>query len=67
MTSEYRMKWETAQEAYRAAKEKDLTIMRLEEMKYLGTDTSKIDPNIACWIDPEKDIIIKKYNLQPRQ
>lgn len=34
MTSEYRMKQETAQEVYRAAKEKGLTIMRLEEMKF---------------------------------
>ena len=61
------MKRETAQEAYRVAKEKDQTIQRLEEIKFLIIDTSNEDPNITFWINSENDRIIKKYNLQPRQ
>lgn len=67
MTYEYRMKRETAQEVYRAAKEKDETIQKLEEMKFLMIDTSDKNPNIVCWINSENDRIIKKSNLQLRQ
>lgn len=67
MTYEYRMKWETAQEVYRAAKEKDETIQTLEEMKILMIDTSDKNPNIVFCINSENDRIIKKYNLQLRQ
>ena len=67
MTSEYRIKRETAQEAYRAAKEKDDTITRLEEMRFLMLETPDNDPNVTFWINSEKDRIMKKYNLQPRQ
>lgn len=67
MTSEYHVKREVAQEAYRAAKEKDQTIQKLEELKFLMIETVGKDPNVAFWIDMEKDKIIKNYNLQPRQ
>ena len=60
MTYEICIKREAVQEAYEAAKEKDCTIMKLEEMKFLGINTKKMDANTAYWIKMEKEKIIKK-------
>lgn len=54
MSSEIRLRWEAAQAAYKAAKEKDQTIMRLEEFKFLGINTKEMDPAVAYWINLEK-------------
>lgn len=41
MSSELRIKQEAAQDAYEAAKKKDRTIMKLEEMKFLGINPTE--------------------------
>ena len=46
MSSELRIKREVAIEAYEAAKEKDRTIMRFEEFKFLGISTKEMDPTL---------------------
>ena len=66
MQHEYHLKREDASKAYRATIEKDETITRLEEMKFLMIDATDKDLNVVSWINEEKDRIIKKYNLQHR-
>ena len=50
MSFELRIKQEAAQEAYEAAKEKDRTIMRLEEFKFLGLNMKEMEPHVVYWI-----------------
>ncbi|GJS70304.1 hypothetical protein Tco_0703145 [Tanacetum coccineum] len=36
MLTKFHLKWEAAESAYEVAKEKDYTVMRLEDMKFLA-------------------------------
>ncbi|GJR70308.1 hypothetical protein Tco_0016373 [Tanacetum coccineum] len=42
MSSEFLLKREAAEKAYEASKEKDRTLMRLDEMKFLATSTKDL-------------------------
>ncbi|GJV69963.1 multidrug resistance-associated protein 5 [Tanacetum coccineum] len=44
MSTEFHLKREAAEKAYEASKEKDLTLMRLDEMKFLATSTKDMIP-----------------------
>ena len=65
MSCEIKIRRETAQAVYEAAKEKEKTIQRLDEFKFLGIKTSEMDPAVAYWINLEKQKIAEKYNLPP--
>ena len=66
MQHEYRLKREDASQAYRAAVEKDETILWMEEMKFLLVETNGKDPDVVFWIKEEKAWIKAKYKLQSR-
>ncbi|GJV58945.1 hypothetical protein Tco_1465045 [Tanacetum coccineum] len=63
MSTEFRLKRKAAESAYEVAKEKDRTVMRLEEMKFLAISTKDLLEDDAYWIDVPKQQIKDKYNL----
>nr|GEW53829.1 hypothetical protein [Tanacetum cinerariifolium] len=60
MEQELRLKREAAEKAFKAQAEKDRTLMRLEELRFLATSTKDLDDD-AYWIKKQKRLI-KKQN-----
>ncbi|GJR60868.1 hypothetical protein Tco_1503030 [Tanacetum coccineum] len=60
---ELRLKREAAEAAFEVAKEKDRTVMRLEEMKFLAVNTKDLSEDDAYFIEEQKKSIRAKYNL----
>ncbi|GJT07864.1 hypothetical protein Tco_0842326 [Tanacetum coccineum] len=50
MKQELRLKREAAERAFEAQVEKDRTLMRLEELRFLATSTKDLDDDDAYWI-----------------
>nr|GEU33324.1 glutathione S-transferase T3-like [Tanacetum cinerariifolium] len=50
MKHELRLKREAAERAFEAQAEKDRTLMRLEELRFLATSTKDLDDDDAYWI-----------------
>ncbi|GJW49920.1 hypothetical protein Tco_0091271, partial [Tanacetum coccineum] len=63
MTKELRLKREAAEASFKLAKEKDRTVMRLEEMKFLAISTKDLSDDDAYFIEEQKRSIRAKYNL----
>nr|GEY72925.1 hypothetical protein [Tanacetum cinerariifolium] len=63
MEHELRMKKEAAERAFKAQAKKDLTLMLLEELRFLATSTKDLDDVDAYWIKKQKRLIrIKMKN-----
>ncbi|GJV25163.1 UDP-glycosyltransferase 83A1-like protein [Tanacetum coccineum] len=56
MEQELRLKREAAERAFEAQAEKDRTLMRLEELRFLATSTKDLDEDDAYWIKKQKKI-----------
>nr|GEW59747.1 RNA-directed DNA polymerase, eukaryota [Tanacetum cinerariifolium] len=56
----HRMKREAAERAFEAQAEKDRTLMRLEELRFLATSTKDLDDVDAYWIKKQKRLIRNK-------
>ncbi|GJV02553.1 hypothetical protein Tco_1336122 [Tanacetum coccineum] len=63
MQTEFRLKREAAQSAYEVSKEKDRTVIRLEEMQFLAISTKDLSEDDAYWTNVQKQHIKDKYNL----
>ncbi|GJY53947.1 hypothetical protein Tco_0445611 [Tanacetum coccineum] len=63
MTQELRLKREAAEAVFEVAKEKDRTVMRLEEMKFLAISTKDLSEDDAYFIEEQKKAIRAKYKL----
>ncbi|GKE56500.1 hypothetical protein Tco_1495685, partial [Tanacetum coccineum] len=59
MEQELRLKREAAERAFEAQAEKDRTLMRLEELRFLATSTKDLDDD-AYWIKKQKQLIKNK-------
>nr|GEW68731.1 RNA-directed DNA polymerase, eukaryota [Tanacetum cinerariifolium] len=57
---ELRLKREAAERAFEAQAEKDRTLMRLEELRFLATSTKDLDDDTAYWIKKQKRLIKNK-------
>ncbi|GJX77569.1 hypothetical protein Tco_0324380 [Tanacetum coccineum] len=55
MEQELRLKREAAERAFEAQAEKDRTLMRLEELRFLATSTKNLDEEDAYWIKKQKN------------
>ncbi|GJV46611.1 hypothetical protein Tco_1431147 [Tanacetum coccineum] len=51
---------EAAERAFEAQAEKDRTLMRLEELRFLATSTKDLDEDDAYWIKKQKKLIKNK-------
>nr|GEZ49761.1 UBX domain-containing protein 1 [Tanacetum cinerariifolium] len=60
MKQELRMKREAAERDFEAQAEKDRTLMRLEELRFLATSTKDLDDVDAYWIKKQKRLIRNK-------
>nr|GEX65084.1 hypothetical protein [Tanacetum cinerariifolium] len=60
MEHELRMKREAAERAFEAQAEKDRTLTRLEELRFLATSTKDLDDVDAYWIMKQKRLIRNK-------
>nr|GEZ36783.1 hypothetical protein [Tanacetum cinerariifolium] len=60
MKQEIRLKREAAERAFEAQAEKDRTLMRLEELRFLATSTKYLDDDDAYWIKKQKRLIKNK-------
>nr|GEU93745.1 hypothetical protein [Tanacetum cinerariifolium] len=60
MEQELRLKWEAVESAFEAQAEKDRTLMRLEELRFLATSTKDLDDDDAYWIKKQKRFIRNK-------
>nr|GEZ51928.1 hypothetical protein [Tanacetum cinerariifolium] len=60
MEQELRMKREAAERAFETQAEKDRTLMRLEELRFLATSTKDLDDVDAYWIKKQKRLIRNK-------
>ncbi|GJX88667.1 hypothetical protein Tco_0340681 [Tanacetum coccineum] len=60
MEQELCLKWEAAERAFEAQAEKDRTLMRLEELRFLATSTKDLDDDDAYWIKKQKKLIKNK-------
>nr|GEU92018.1 hypothetical protein [Tanacetum cinerariifolium] len=60
MEQELRLKREAAESAFEAQAEKDRTLMRLEELRFLATSTKDLDDDDAYWIKKQKRLIKNK-------
>nr|GEX90873.1 glutathione S-transferase T3-like [Tanacetum cinerariifolium] len=63
MTKELRLKQEAAEAAFEILKEKERTVMRLEEMKFLAISTKYLPEDGSYFIEEQKEAIRAKYNL----
>ncbi|GKF12125.1 hypothetical protein Tco_0050051, partial [Tanacetum coccineum] len=59
MGLELHLKREAAKRAFEAQAEKDRTLMRLEELRFLATSTKDLDDD-AYWIKKQKKLIKNK-------
>nr|GEV88506.1 glutathione S-transferase T3-like [Tanacetum cinerariifolium] len=57
---ELRLKREAVERAFEAQAEKDRTLMRLEELRFLATSTKDLDDDDAYWIKKQKRLIKNK-------
>ncbi|GKC83372.1 hypothetical protein Tco_1139089 [Tanacetum coccineum] len=55
MSAEFRLKREVAKSAYEVAKDKDRTVMRLEEMKFLAISTKDLSEGDAYWTNVQNN------------
>ncbi|GKB89769.1 hypothetical protein Tco_0962041, partial [Tanacetum coccineum] len=55
-----RLKREAAERAFETQAEKDRTLMRLEELRFLATSTKDLDEEDAYWIKKQKKLIKNK-------
>nr|GEX45764.1 hypothetical protein [Tanacetum cinerariifolium] len=60
MEQELRLKREAAERAFEFQAEKDRTLMRLEELRFLATSTKDLDDADVYWIKKQKRLIRKK-------
>nr|GEX46106.1 glutathione S-transferase T3-like [Tanacetum cinerariifolium] len=60
MEQELRLKREAVKRAFEVQAEKDRTLMRLEELRFLATSTKDLDDAIAYWIKKQKRLIRNK-------
>nr|GEW73867.1 hypothetical protein [Tanacetum cinerariifolium]GEW73875.1 hypothetical protein [Tanacetum cinerariifolium] len=60
MEQELRLKREAAERAFEAQAEKDRTLMRLEELRFLATSTKDLDDDDAYWIKKQKQLTKNK-------
>nr|GEU35570.1 hypothetical protein [Tanacetum cinerariifolium] len=60
MKQKLRLKREAAERAFDAQAEKDRTLMRLEELRFLATSTKDLDDDDAYWIKKQKQLIKTK-------
>nr|GEV70911.1 RNA-directed DNA polymerase, eukaryota [Tanacetum cinerariifolium] len=60
MEQELRLKREAVERAFEAQAEKDRTLMRLEELRFLATSTKDLDDDDAFWIKKQKRLIKNK-------
>ncbi|GKA34171.1 hypothetical protein Tco_0720600 [Tanacetum coccineum] len=60
MEQELRLKPDAAERAFEAQAEKDRTLMRLEELRFLATRTKDLNDDDAYWIKKQKQLIKKK-------
>ncbi|GKB64672.1 hypothetical protein Tco_0920858 [Tanacetum coccineum] len=60
MEQELRLKREAAERAFGAQAEKDRTLMRLEELRFLATSTKDLDDDDAYWVKKQKKLIKNK-------
>ncbi|GJT35361.1 hypothetical protein Tco_0925780 [Tanacetum coccineum] len=63
MTNELRLKREAAEAAFEVAKQKDRTVMRLEEIKFLAISTKDLSEDDASFIEEQKREVRARYNL----
>ncbi|GJX98849.1 hypothetical protein Tco_0355868 [Tanacetum coccineum] len=59
-----RLKREAAEKAFEVSKEKDRTITRLEELRFLALSTKDLSPDDAYWIELQKKQIKNKLRAQ---
>ncbi|GKA59921.1 hypothetical protein Tco_0759234 [Tanacetum coccineum] len=64
MSHELRLKREAAEKAFEVAKEKDQTITRLEELRFLALSTKDLSDDDAYYINLQKAIVKEKLRLQ---
>ncbi|GJS76808.1 hypothetical protein Tco_0726689 [Tanacetum coccineum] len=60
MEQELHLKREAAERAFDAQAEKDRTLMRLKELRFLATSTKDLDDDDAYWIKKQKQLIKNK-------
>ncbi|GKG04393.1 hypothetical protein Tco_0314780 [Tanacetum coccineum] len=60
MEQELRLKQEAAERAFEAQAEKDRTLMRLEELRFLAASTKDLDDDDAYWIKKQIKLIKNK-------
>nr|GEU80745.1 hypothetical protein [Tanacetum cinerariifolium] len=60
MEQELRLKRKAAERAFEVQSEKDRTLMRLEELRFLATSTKDLDDADAYWIKKQKRLIRNK-------
>nr|GEY22795.1 hypothetical protein [Tanacetum cinerariifolium] len=60
MEQELRLKRKAAERAFETQAEKDRTLMRLEELRFLATSTKDLDDDNAYWIKKQKRLIKNK-------
>nr|GEW80682.1 reverse transcriptase domain-containing protein [Tanacetum cinerariifolium] len=58
-----RLKREAAGRAFEAQAEKDRTLMRLEELRFLATSIKYLDDDNAYWIKNQKQLIKNKMRI----
>ncbi|GJX14944.1 hypothetical protein Tco_0206702 [Tanacetum coccineum] len=61
---ELRLKREAAKKAFEVSKEKDRTITRLEELRFIALSTKDLSPKDAYWIELQKKQIKNKLRAQ---
>nr|GEV48752.1 hypothetical protein [Tanacetum cinerariifolium] len=60
MEQKFRLKRKAAERDFEAQAEKDCTLMRLEELRFLATSTKDLDDDDAYWIKKQKRLIKNK-------
>ncbi|GKA05863.1 hypothetical protein Tco_0684983 [Tanacetum coccineum] len=55
MSTEFRLKREAAEKAYKVSKDRYRTLIRLEEMKFLATSMNDFSKDDAYWINYQKN------------
>nr|GEW69842.1 hypothetical protein [Tanacetum cinerariifolium] len=60
MEQELCLKREASERAFEAQAEKDRTLMRLEELRFLATSNKDLDDDDAYWIKKQKRLIKNK-------
>ncbi|GJR79702.1 hypothetical protein Tco_0150487 [Tanacetum coccineum] len=66
MEQELRLKREAVERAFEAQAEKDRTLIRLKELRFLATSTKDLDEDDAYWIKKQKKLIKNKMIWGPQ-